>query len=86
MVLAKLSRPVQRVVVLGLGWFFIVLGILGLFLPLLQGILFILVGLYLLSRESAVARTWFERLRHRFPGLDERLTAMIERLRALVRR
>ncbi len=30
------------------GLFFIILGIIGLFVPILQGILFILIGLYLL--------------------------------------
>ncbi len=72
----------QRVLVLILGWLFIVLGVIGLFLPILQGILFILVGLYLLSRESATAKRWFERLRDRFPGLDQRVTSIVERLSA----
>jgi uncharacterized membrane protein YbaN (DUF454 family) len=37
------SRLLRRI----LGVFFIVLGIIGLFLPVLQGILFILIGLTL---------------------------------------
>ncbi len=35
-----------------LGIFLIVVGVLGLFLPLLQGILFILIGLALLKNKS----------------------------------
>jgi len=34
-----------------LGIFFIILGVLGLFLPVLQGILFILIGLTLLENQ-----------------------------------
>ena len=44
-----MPRPVKRVFILALGWTFIVLGILGLFLPILQGILFLLIGFILLS-------------------------------------
>ena len=46
----------KRVLILVSGWFFIVLGILGLFLPILQGILFLAIGSYLLSLESPWVR------------------------------
>ena len=51
------------------GWGFILLGILGLFLPLLQGILFILIGLFLLSRVSPRAERMLHRLKERFPRI-----------------
>src|SRR2546427_10937372 len=41
----------KRVLVLIIGWSFILLGIVGLFLPILQGVLFILIGLIILSSE-----------------------------------
>ncbi|MBI1985304.1 MAG: DUF454 family protein [Rhodospirillales bacterium] len=47
------------------GWVFLVLGFLGLFLPVLQGVLFLLVGVYLLSRESSWARWLRRKLRRR---------------------
>lgn len=53
-----------------LGWFFIVLGILGIFLPILQGVLFLLIGLGLLSTEYVWARRLLEKLRARFPKLS----------------
>ena len=34
-----MARSLKRYVILSLGWFFVFLGILGLFLPILQGIL-----------------------------------------------
>lgn len=54
------------------GWGFIVLGILGLFLPILQGILFLLVGLYLLSEESPWAKRLLDKLKARFPNVSRK--------------
>ena len=48
---------------------FLVLGFLGLFLPVLQGVLFLLVGVYLLSRESSWARLLRQKFRRRYPAL-----------------
>lgn len=47
------------------GWSFIVLGILGIFLPILQGILFLLVGMYILGRVSPRMRLWRLRARRK---------------------
>jgi|SRR5215470_10697109 uncharacterized membrane protein YbaN (DUF454 family) len=55
------------------GWAFIVLGILGIFLPILQGILFLLVGLMLLSNSSPRAARLLNKLRERFPRLGKTL-------------
>lgn len=54
-------RSLWKTTRLILGWGLIVLGIVGLFLPLLQGIAFIVAGLALLSRDSPWARRWLER-------------------------
>ena len=70
---------VRRIAVLALGWGFIVLGIVGLVLPVLQGILFLLIGLALLSSESKTARRLLERLRARYPGLAQRIDLAEER-------
>ena len=67
-------------VVLILGWALIALGVVGLFLPVLQGVLFILLGLYVLSRESKTARRWLEHLRSRHPAVDARLHKWRERV------
>jgi uncharacterized membrane protein YbaN (DUF454 family) len=50
-----------------IGWSFVVLGILGLFLPILQGVLFLLAGLFVLSSVSPRAEKLLHRLRSRFP-------------------
>ena len=67
-----MKEKVKAFLILALGWGFIVLGILGLFLPVLQGILFLLLGLYLLSRKSPRAKRLYIRLRNKYPGLSRR--------------
>lgn len=56
-----------------LGWTFILLGIAGLFLPILQGILFLLIGLSLLSTVSPRAGRLLMRVKERFPRLHGKL-------------
>lgn len=66
------SPPVKRFFVLAFGWAFIFFGVLGLFLPILQGILFLLIGFILLSRESEWARRQLEKLKTRYPRFAEK--------------
>ncbi len=62
----------KRIALQILGWLFVVLGLVGLVLPVLQGILFLIIGLYLLSREYQWAQRWMERLRARYPEVFRR--------------
>ena len=55
------------------GWAFIALGVAGLFLPFLQGVLFLLVGLTILSTEYVWAHNLLQKLRKRFPSFTARL-------------
>jgi uncharacterized protein len=57
----------RRIVVLSLGWIFVLLGIAGLFLPILQGVLFLTIGLILMSRESRWVRRRLDWARRRWP-------------------
>ncbi len=61
----------KRIAIEVVGWVFIVLGIAGLFLPILQGILFLLIGLFILSTQYAWAHRLLHRLRERFPRIAE---------------
>jgi uncharacterized membrane protein YbaN (DUF454 family) len=63
------KQKLKRIGILIVGWGFIVLGIAGLFLPILQGVLFILIGLLILSTEYVWAHNLLEKLRQRFPKL-----------------
>ena len=64
-----MNSHVKKVGVLVLGWAFILLGIAGLFLPVLQGILFLLIGLIILSSEYVWAHKLLAKLKARFPKL-----------------
>jgi len=55
------KRIAWRVLRLTAGWLLIVVGIIGLVVPVLQGILFILSGLAVLSTESRWARALLDR-------------------------
>jgi uncharacterized membrane protein YbaN (DUF454 family) len=68
-----MERQVKRIVVLVIGWLLIAFGVVGLFLPVLQGVLFIMLGLLVLSRESEIAHRWLQRGRQRYPTVDAKL-------------
>lgn len=72
---------IKRIGLLIIGWFFIVLGILGLFLPILQGILFILIGLAILSSRSETISRLLKHLEKRYPQYHEKIEVLKERLR-----
>jgi len=63
----------KRIGMLIAGWLFLVMGILGLFLPFLQGILFILIGLAILSSYSALVKRFLKYLERRYPHHHERV-------------
>jgi len=81
-----MARSLKRYVILGLGWFFVVLGILGIFLPILQGILFLLIGFILLSRESEWAQRQLDNLRTRYPKFAKKYDEAEARANRLWRR
>jgi uncharacterized membrane protein YbaN (DUF454 family) len=54
-----------------IGAVFLAFGVLGLFLPFLQGILFIVIGLVLFSVGSERVKLWVERKLVRFPRIRE---------------
>lgn len=70
-----MPTPWKRIAIIIIGWVFIALGIVGLFLPVLQGILFLLVGLVILSTEYHWARRLLAYVRSRFPKLDSVIKA-----------
>jgi uncharacterized membrane protein YbaN (DUF454 family) len=62
---------VKRIIVIIAGWFFIVTGFLGLFLPILQGVLFLCIGVYILSYEYAWAKNIIDKIRAKSPKMHE---------------
>jgi uncharacterized membrane protein YbaN (DUF454 family) len=72
---------IKRIGLLIVGWFFIVLGILGLFLPILQGVLFILIGLAILSTRSEIIKRFLKHLEERYPHHHERVEMWKEKMK-----
>jgi uncharacterized membrane protein YbaN (DUF454 family) len=68
-------------VMLIIGWFFVGLGILGLFLPFLQGVLFIMIGLAILSTRSEKIKRLLKHLEDRYPRHHERVMVWREKIR-----
>jgi uncharacterized membrane protein YbaN (DUF454 family) len=73
-------EKVKRIGVLILGWFFVGLGIVGLFLPFLQGILFIMIGLAFLSSRSATIEHLLNRLERRYPDRYQRIETLKDKV------
>lgn len=61
----------KPIVMQTIGYGFLVLGVLGMFLPVLQGFLFLFIGLIILARHAAWAKRLLEGLRARHPRFDQ---------------
>lgn len=69
----------KRLAFIVAGWVLLMLGAVGLFLPILPGVLLLVVGLSILSVEYAWARRWMITLLHRFPAAEKRLQVFLTR-------
>jgi uncharacterized membrane protein YbaN (DUF454 family) len=83
---SELNRKRKRWLILAAGWGCMLLGIAGLFLPVLQGILFLVIGLVLLSSEYVWAHNLLLKLRTRFPKVAAHVHEASEKARAFVDR
>lgn len=63
-----------------------ILGVVGIFLPFLQGMLVLLVGITILSMEYAWARKVLWKLRKEFPALGNWLDSAKARIQARLKR
>jgi hypothetical protein len=78
----KPLHPVWRIMKIIVGIAFLGLGFIGLFLPVLQGVLFMLVGLAILSTESPRIRRLLDEIKRRHPGPWQKAHTLKERMRA----
>ena len=66
-----------------LGWFFILLGLLGLVLPVLQGVLFLVIGVALVGRKNWLirrTRLLFKRFLRRWAAMQTPLVGGVGRI------
>ncbi|SDW11968.1 hypothetical protein SAMN05444487_101329 [Marininema mesophilum] len=59
-----------------LGWFFIILGIIGLFLPVLQGVIFLMLGFLILSKTSPWAKRKLDQFEKRHPLIAKQMNRL----------
>ena len=64
----KAAHPIWRMAKVVAGVCLLILGVVGLFLPILQGVLFLFLGLAVLATENRHAREVVETLKRRHPG------------------
>jgi uncharacterized membrane protein YbaN (DUF454 family) len=76
----------RHLVLQALGYFFLALGTAGLFLPVVQGILFILIGLVLLAESAPWAARLLLRAKRRFPRIAAKLDEAEARARRWIER
>ena len=62
---------VKPILMQALGYLFLVLGVLGMFLPILQGFLFLFIGLLILARYAPWAERLLHNIRSRHPRFDQ---------------
>jgi uncharacterized protein len=60
-------QRVKPIVMQIVGYAFLVLGVVGLFLPILQGFLFLFVGLLILAKYAPWAQRLLDHLEARYP-------------------
>jgi len=79
----RLVKKISRHI---LGWFFIVLGVLGCFLPILQGILFLLVGTIILAPEVPFFQRQLNKFRYRYPHIFHKARLILRYFKRVVRK
>ncbi|MFP3870632.1 MAG: PGPGW domain-containing protein [Syntrophobacteria bacterium] len=80
------QMPIKRILRYIIGTAFLAFGVVGLFLPVLQGILFILIGLSLLFPRNRQLRRLLAKARSRYPRQAARFDAFKQQLATAVRR
>ena len=70
MEIVKNKKPLQRVATISLGWAFVLVGIVGLLLPVVPGGLLIVLGALMLDSQHPWLRRVLEKCRARFPILE----------------
>jgi uncharacterized membrane protein YbaN (DUF454 family) len=77
---------IKSIARIAFGILFLALGVVGLFLPVLQGILFIIVGLLLLAPYSRCIRRLIASFRRKYPALHRAALAVKKKAASIFHR
>ncbi|KKR70595.1 MAG: putative membrane protein [Candidatus Nomurabacteria bacterium GW2011_GWB1_40_7] len=64
-----MKKKAKKILILSIGIIFIIFGLIGLFLPFLQGIIFLFIGLFLISFCFPPVRSWINKHTEKYPRL-----------------
>lgn len=78
------KKQIKRLIIDVVGLIFIILGVLGLFLPFFQGIIFLIIGLYLLSLHSPSIAHFIDSLKTRYPKIGGAINKFDDKVRKLL--
>jgi len=79
-----MNKELKRILLWIAAILFLILGVIGLALPFLQGFLFIAIGLILLSIVSPRSRTWWETHTRKYPMLHDIIMRAEKRIAAFI--
>jgi uncharacterized membrane protein YbaN (DUF454 family) len=69
----------KRLIRLIVGWLFIILGVLGCFLPILQGILFLSIGFVLLAPDVPIFKRMMKKIKEKYPAIAEKASEITKK-------
>jgi len=79
-----MKKGFKRTAVFAVGAAFIPLGVAGLVLPILQGVIFLVAGVILLSIASPTIRSWTERHTRKYPKVHSVFEKMEKRIISII--
>lgn len=68
-----MQKQAKKVLILTIGIIFIIFGLIGLALPFLQGVLFLLIGFFLISLYFPKVYQWTEKHTAKYPKLQQKI-------------
>lgn len=68
-----MREAVRKPLMLSLGFVCLALAVVGAFLPILQGWIFLLIALAIFAKESKTVRRWIRAARRRWPKFSDKV-------------
>lgn len=76
-----MGSHIKKIILNILGWVFILLGFLGIVLPVWPGILFFIIGLTILSSSNHWSRKLLDAFHRRFPSIAQKTDRLLKKFR-----